>query len=161
MAAQVVEFIDSCPMGQRVKAEHWLPAGLLYPLLVPVHRGWMISLDFLELPPAKSGPYFMQVHIDLLTGQVWLFPKFKSSTAEAAARIFIGSVYCDVGLPDTIVSDRDCRFTGEFWTALHRALGSTLIFGSLDHYNTSLKVEHVNWVVADVLHAFVNYWQDN
>ena len=85
----------------------------------------------------------MQVHIDLLTGQVWLFPKFKSSTAEAAARIFIGSVYCDVGLPDTIVSDRGCSFTAEFWTALHRAFGSTLIFGSPDHHNTSSKVERV------------------
>ena len=70
MAAQVVEFIDSCPMCQLVKAEHRLPAGLLYPLAVPVRRGWMILLDFLELPPAKSGHDFMQVHIDLHTGQV-------------------------------------------------------------------------------------------
>ena len=42
MAAQVVEFIDSCPTCQVVKAEHRLPAGLLYPLLVPVRRGWMM-----------------------------------------------------------------------------------------------------------------------
>jgi len=121
----------------------------------------MISLDFLELPPAKSGHDFMQVHIDLLTGRVWLVPTFKSSTAEAAARNFIGSVFRDVGLPDTIVSDRDGRFTAEFWTALHRALGSTLIFGSPDHHNTSSKVERVNGVVADVLRAFVNDRQDD
>ena len=102
----------------------------------------------------------MQVHIDLPTGQVWLVLTFKSSTAKAAAPNFIGSVFQDVGLPDTIVSDRDCLFTVEFWTALHRALGSTLIFGSPDHHNTSSKVERVNGVVADVLRAFVNDWQD-
>ena len=49
----------------------------------------------------------------------------------------------------------------EFWTSLHRALGSTLIFGSLEHHNTTSKVEWVNCVVADVLRAFVNDQQDN
>ena len=95
MAAQVVEFIDSSPTCQRAKAEHGLLAGLLYPLQVPVHRGGMILLDFLELPQAKSGHDFMKVHIDLLTGRVWLVPtfKFKLSTAEAAACNFIGSVF--------------------------------------------------------------------
>ena len=161
MVAQLVEFIDSCPTCQRVKAEHGLPAGLLYLLPVPVRRGGMISLDFLELSPAKSSHDFMQVHIDLLTGRVWLVPTFKSSTAEAAARNFIGSVFRDVGLPDTIVSDRDCWLTAEFWTALHRAFGSTLIFGSPDHHNTSSKVERVNWVVADLLRAFANDRQDD
>ena len=121
----------------------------------------MTLLDFLKLPLAKSGHDFMQVHIDLLMGWVWLVPTFQSSTVEAAARNYIGSVFWDMGLPDTIVSDRDCSFTEEFWTALHKALGSTLIFGSPDHHNTSLKVKLVNWVVADVLSAFVNNWQDN
>ena len=47
MAAQVVEFIDSSPTCQRVKAEHGLQAGLLYPLLVPVRSSWMILLSSL------------------------------------------------------------------------------------------------------------------
>ena len=53
-------------------------------------------------------------------------------------------MFWDVGLLDTIVLDRDSWFTAKFWTALHRALGSTLIFGSPDHHNTSSKVELVN-----------------
>jgi len=40
-------------------------------------------------------------------------------------------------------------------------LGSTLIFGSPDHHNTSSKVESVNWVVADLLRAFANDRQDD
>ncbi len=44
-----------------------------------------ISLDFLELPAARSSHDFLQVHIDLLTGSVWLVPTFKTATAEMAA----------------------------------------------------------------------------
>ncbi len=59
-------------------------------------------MDFLELPTARSGHDFLQVHIDLLTGRVWLIPTFKTATvtAEMAARNFVSSVtvFRDVGL---------------------------------------------------------------
>ena len=51
-----------------------------------------ISLDFMELPAARLGHDFLQVHINLLTGRVWLVPTFKTATAEVAARNFICSV---------------------------------------------------------------------
>ena len=110
-------YMSTCPTCQRVKADHLPPAGLLYPLPVPTRRGGCISLDFLELPVARSGHDFLQVHIDLLTGRVWLVPTFKTATAEEAARNLVGSVFHDVGLPDVLVSDRDTRFTSATWTA--------------------------------------------
>ncbi len=148
-------YIRTCPTCQRVKAEHGPPAGLLYPLPVPSRRGGAISLDFVELPTAPTGHNFLQVHIDLLTGRVWLVPTFKTATATDAAVNFISSVFRDVGLPDVIVSDRDTRFTSSFWTGLHAALGSSLIFGSPYHHNTTSKVERVNGVIEDVLRSFV------
>jgi hypothetical protein len=109
----------------------------------------MIGLDFLEMPIAQSGHDFLQVHI-------WLIPTFKSVTSLAAATNFMSSVFRDVGLPDTLVSDRDTRFTSEFWTALHAALGTSLIFGSPYHHNTNSRTERVNAVIADVLRCFVD-----
>ena len=103
----------------------------------------------------------MQVHVDLLTGRVWQVPTFKSATSEVEASNFISSVFRDVGLPNTVESDWDCRFTVEFWTSLHKALGSTLIFGLQEHHNTMSKVKLVNGVIADILRAFVNDRQDN
>ena len=154
LPAEVDEYIRTCPTCQRVKADHLPPAGLLFPLPVPTRRGGCISLDFLEMPVARSGHDFLQVHIDLLTGRVWLVPTFKTATAEMAARNFVASVFRDVGLPDALVSDRDTRFTSAFWTALHAALGSSLIFGSPHHHNTTSKVERFNGVIADVLRSF-------
>ena len=120
------DFVRTCPVCQRVEAEHGPPAGLLYPLPVPSRRGGTVGLDFLDMPTAASGHDFLQVHIDFLTGRVWLVPTHKTATATTAASNFVGSVFRDVGLPDVLVSDRDTRFTSEFWTALHAALGTTL-----------------------------------
>jgi hypothetical protein len=99
LPAAVDEFIKTCATCQRVKADHQAPAGLLFRLPVPTRRGGCISLDFLELPAARSGHDFLQVHIDLLTGRVWLVPTFKTATSETAARNFVASVFRD-GLPD-------------------------------------------------------------
>ena len=113
------------------------------------------------MPTAASGHDFLQVHIDFLTGRVWLVPTWKRATAAVAADNFIASVFRDVGLPDTLVSDRDTRFTSEFWTSLHAALGTSLIFGSPHHHNTNARTERVNGVIADVLRSFVSERQDN
>ena len=122
---------------------------------MPTRRGGgCISLDFIELPVAKSGHDFLQVHMDLLTGRVWLVPTFKTATAKTAAWNFVTSVFHYMGLPDMLVSDRDTRFTSAFWVSLHEALGASLIFGSPHHLNTTSKVERVNGVIADVLRSF-------
>ena len=52
----------------------------------------MIGLDFLEMPIAQSGHDFLQVHIDFLTGRVWLVPTFKSVTSSTAATNFMSKV---------------------------------------------------------------------
>ena len=59
-----------------------------------------MGLDFLDMPTAASGHDFLQVHIDFLTGRVWLVPTHKTATAATAATNFVGSVFRDVGLPD-------------------------------------------------------------
>ena len=60
-----------------------------------------------------------------------------------------------------LVSDRDPRFTSDFWTSLHAALGTSLIFGSPYHHNTNSRTERVNAVIADVLRSFVEGRQDD
>ena len=108
------------------------------------------------MPIAQSGHDFLQVHIDFLTGRIWLVPTFKSVTSSAAAINFMSSVFRDVGLPDALVSDRDTRFTSEFAAALHAALSTSLVFGSPYHHNTNSRTERVNAVIADVLRCFVD-----
>ena len=64
-------------------------------------RGECICLrvGFVELPKARTAHHFMQVHIDIVAGRVWLVPTRKTATAETAARNFVSSLFRDVGCP--------------------------------------------------------------
>ena len=57
---------------------------------------FLASFAFLELPVARSGHGCLQVHIDLLTGRVWLVPTFKTATADGS---LTASVLRDAGPP--------------------------------------------------------------
>ena len=59
LPAAVEEYVRACPTCKRVKADHLPAAGLLYPPPVPTRRGGCISLEFLELPAARSGHDFL------------------------------------------------------------------------------------------------------
>ena len=102
------------------------------------------------------------MHIDLLTGLVWLVPTVKTCTSKMGAANFVEFVFKDVGLPDCIVSNSDTRFVAELWTALHETLGTCLVFGTPHHHHhTTAKVEQVNGVLREALSAFVNDRADN
>ena len=133
----VAAFVLACPTCQSVKAEHGLPQGLTAPLPIMARRGCTISLDFMELQRWRSGQDFQQVNIDLMTGQVWLVPTVKTCTSKMVDANLVGSVFKDVGLLDCIVSNSNIRLVAELWTALHETLGTSLVFRTPHHHQTT------------------------
>jgi len=59
------------------------------------------------------------------------------------------------GLPKTIISDRDVKFTSAFWKTLFADLGTQLNFSTAYHPQTDGQTERVNQVVEDMLRAYV------
>ena len=55
------------------------------------------------------------------------------------------------GKPESIVSDRDPRFTSGFWRDVFELLGIKLHISTADHPQTDVQTERANRVVADVL----------
>ncbi|GMF50515.1 unnamed protein product [Phytophthora fragariaefolia] len=74
-------------------------------------------------------------------------------TGEQAARLFVDCVFRHHGLPETIVSDREPRFTAAFWKTLFRLLGTKLSMSTADHPHTDGQTECVNRVLEDTLHS--------
>ena len=62
-------------------------------------------------------------------------------------------VFRQHGLPDTIVSDRDPRFTGKFWKSVFAVLGTKLDMSTTDHPQTDGQTERANRVVEDILRS--------
>ena len=55
-----------------------------------------------------------------------LIPCNKQVTAEQTAKLFFQHVWFHFGLPTSIVSDRDSRFVGKFWSNLWELMDTKL-----------------------------------
>lgn len=81
------------------------------------------------------------VFVDRFSKMVHLAAVPESITAEGCPRIFVDPVFRLHGLPKDLVSDRDPRFTAEFWRAVFRLLGTRLNMSTSDHPETDGQTE--------------------
>src|SRR4030095_1909010 len=65
------------------------------------------------------------------------------------------------GLPFSITSDRDPKFTSHFWTALAEILSAKLHFSTAFHPQTDGQTERVIQVIQVFLRSFCSYEQDD
>ena len=74
---------------------------------------------------------------------------------EKLVELYIKEVVRLHGIPASIVSDRDPRFTSRFWTSLHRALGTKLKLSSAYHPQTDGQTEWTIQTLEDPLRACI------
>ncbi|GMF36768.1 unnamed protein product [Phytophthora fragariaefolia] len=112
-------------------------------------------MDFVfGLPRDTQGRTGVLVFVDRFSKMLHLAPVAASITAKQTAAIFVDVVYRHHGLPSSIVSDRDPRFTSAFWRELFQLLGTRLCMSTASHPETDGQTERANRVVEDVLRSF-------
>ncbi|KAF1333148.1 Pol protein, partial [Globisporangium splendens] len=149
----MANYVRSCEQCQRVK-----PAGKnkapLHPLPIPQDCWKSVSMDFVfGFPEDKTRNTGVVVFVDRLSKMVHVAPVRKHVTAQETACLFLEHVFRYHGLPESIVSDRDPRFTAAFWRELFRLLGTDLALSTADHPETDGQTERVNRVVEDILRS--------
>jgi transposase InsO family protein len=82
-------------------------------------------------------------------------------TAPQLATLFLHHVVRLHGVPQSILSDRDPRFTGHFWRALWSQLGTTLTMSSAYHPQTDGQTERANRTLEEMLRSRVNFEQSD
>ncbi|POM74747.1 Pol protein [Phytophthora palmivora] len=113
-----------------------------------------MSLDFVFcLPADDKGNTGILVFVCCLSEMVDLAPVRDKVTGKQAAQLFLDGVFRCHGLPETIVSDRDPRFTGAFWDTLFQLLGTKLTMSTADHPQTDGQTERTNRVHEDTLRS--------
>ena len=73
------------------------------------------------------------------------------------ALLFWNRIIADVGIPKIIISDRDPKFTSEFWRNLHDILGTTLAFSTAYHPQTDGLAERMIQTLEDMLRRFCSF----
>ena len=61
------------------------------------------------------------------------FVPLRSTTAPAVAAAFFRNIVTHHGLPHQLISDRDPRFTSEFWTCLMHILKTKVEYSTAFH----------------------------
>ena len=152
----VVAYVSKCLTCQKVKIEHQKPAGTLQPLDVPEWKWDSIAMDFVEgLPMTPTKHDATWVVIDRLTKSAHFLAINKRDSLEKLARLYIKEIVRLHGIPSSIVSDRDPRFTSNFWRALQREMGTTLRFSTAYHPQTDGQSERTIQTLEDMLRACV------
>ncbi|KAE9014839.1 hypothetical protein PF002_g12508 [Phytophthora fragariae] len=112
-------------------------------------------MDFIfGLPRDTEGRTSVLVFVDRFSKMVHLAPVAAEVAADESTELFLDLVSRHHGLPESIVSDRDPRFTYAFWTRLFALLGTRLLMSTVAHPETDGHTERVNRVLEDVLRSY-------
>ncbi|WJX88383.1 hypothetical protein P8452_70481 [Trifolium repens] len=123
MKKEVAEFVYACLVCQKSKVEHQKSSDLLQPMFVLKWKYDSIAMDF--------------------TGTL----------VHKLAEIYVEQIVKLHGIPSSIVSDRDPRFTSRFWESLQEAVGTKLRMSSAYHPQTDGQLEITIQSLEDLLRA--------
>jgi hypothetical protein len=114
-----------------------------------------------QLPPTPSGHDAIFVVVDKSSKMIHCLPTTTTVTAPGLASLFFREIVRHHGIPTSIISDRDPRFTSSFWSELWKKLGTKLAMSTAYHPQTDGQTERANRTIEDILRAYVNTQQND
>jgi len=142
MKREVSEFMYACLVCQKAKIEHQRPSGKLKTLEIPQWKWDSISMDFVVgQPRTPRGLDSIWVIVERLTKPTHFIPINIKFSLEKLTSLYISEIFRLHGVPSSIVTDRDPRFTYRIWESLNRALGTKLRLSSSYHPQTDGQTE--------------------
>jgi len=137
MKNDVASYIARCMECQRVKVEHRHPARFLLPLRISEWKWEVVTIDFITKLPRSSRQHdSIMVVVEKLIKYAH-FVLVKSTHKEAnIEEIYMKEIARLHGVPKAIVSDRDSKFTSNFWKGLFKEFVTNLNLSTTYHPQT-------------------------
>ncbi|GJS43166.1 putative reverse transcriptase domain-containing protein [Tanacetum coccineum] len=156
MKAEIATYVSKCLTCAKVKIEYQKPSGLLVQPEIPQWKWENITMDFVtKLPKTTTGQDTIWVIVDRLTKSAHFLPMREDDTLEKLTRQYLKEVVSKHGVPVSIISDRDGKFTSHFWKSLNKALGTRLDMSTAYHPETNGQSERTIQTLEDMLRACV------
>ena len=94
-------------------------------------------MDFVVGLPRTTGLFdSIWVVVDRFTKSAHFLPVRTTFSVDQLAELYVREIVRLHGVPKSIVSDRDPKFTSKFWQSLQRAMGTKLKFSTAFHPQT-------------------------
>ncbi|GJW99883.1 putative reverse transcriptase domain-containing protein [Tanacetum coccineum] len=115
MKKDIVVYVSRCLTCLKVKAKHQRPSSLLQQPEIPNWKWERIAMDFVtKLPRTSSGHDTIWVIMDRLTKSAHFMPMREDYKMDRLARLYLNEIVARHGVPISIISDRDSRFTSSW-----------------------------------------------
>ena len=162
LASAVEKYVLSCDACQRNKPSRQLTPGALMPLKLPDAPCQEWTQDAVTgLPLTKRGNDAIQVYVERLCKVKHFAAGRKDDGAVELARSFTHNVIRLHGMPLSVVSDRDPRFTAHFYAEWSRLLGMKLHMSTARHPQSDGQSEREIQTLTTALRAYCNANQDD
>src|SRR4051812_36914256 len=114
----------------------------------PVEKFSTYMMDFIgPLPTTKNKFNSIIVIVNKLTKFTSITPIKITYSAEDIARLFFEKIVSRFRILETLISDRDPRFTSKFWKSLWEYCQMKLVLSIAYHPQIDGQIERVNWTL--------------
>ncbi|MBW0501275.1 hypothetical protein O181_040990 [Austropuccinia psidii MF-1] len=153
------EYINTCERCQKADTKHGKKYGLLQHIEKHKHpwktinRVWLTGL----VPGGKENFNAFLIIVDRFSKGMRCLPFHKEDTAMDTALLFWNNIISTCGVSKIIMSDRNPKFTSEFWTNLHEIVATNLSFSTAYHPQTDGLAERMMQTMKDIIRIFCSY----
>jgi hypothetical protein len=155
MRTDVTKYIKTCDPCQKIKHNRGAKYGFLHPLDIPAKPFKVIMLDFITSLPPSHGKDAILVVVNKLTKFAHFLPTTMTVSASDTASLLFKQVIKLFGMPKTMVSDWDPRWTSSIWKALACLFDTHLALSTLKHPQMDGQTEAMNQHLETMLRAYV------
>ena len=156
MKTDILAFASSCDICQKSKFSNFNKYGFLIPNPIPLRPYQSVSMDFIVNLPWSEHFNAIFVVVDRLTKHASFIPTTTGLTAEEFGELYVKHIGCRFGLPESIITDRDPRWTSDFWKGVAKYLKTKMSLSSSHHPQHDGQTEIVNKQLATMLRSYVN-----
>nr|GFB78181.1 putative reverse transcriptase domain-containing protein [Tanacetum cinerariifolium] len=141
-------------MYQDLKRLYWWP-NMKAEIATYVSKCLTCAKVKIEYQKPSAGQDTIWVIKDHLTKSAHFLPIREDDTLEKLMRQYLKKVVSRHGVPVSIISDRDGKFTSHFWRPFNKALGTRLDMSTTYHLETDGQSERTIQMLEDMLRAYV------
>ncbi|MBW0540566.1 hypothetical protein O181_080281 [Austropuccinia psidii MF-1] len=153
---ELIEYINTCDICQKANRKHWKKYGLLQNIEEPKQPWETINMNWVTglVPGGEENYNAFLIIVDRFSKSMRCLPCHKEDTAMDTSLLLWNKIISTCGVPKMIISDRDPKFTSEFWTNLYNMLGTIIAFSAANHPQTDGLAERMIQTLEDILRRF-------